>query len=135
MRLHNKFRKLLQKKETRKQQQRATSNFKKNPYEYSKRLLNPGGKQEITFSDKEAYKYFSTIYKDNERNRQFQPTPKMTEPDTPTHEIGTKPPTWREIYPIVKKNEKQIITGTEWNSILGIQEVPTNSGPRDQNYD
>ena len=111
MRLHNKVRKLREKKERRKDQEKANKSFRKDPYGYSKRLLEPNKQQKISFSKSDAENYFSDIYKDSERERNFNPPESTDRPQAPSTTILTSPPKWGEIQSILRKTRNKSAPG------------------------
>ena len=128
MRLHNKMRKLQQKKNKKKEQEKANRNFKKNPYGYSKRLLEPSNEKHLSFSKDETEKYFSEIYKDTGRDRDFKPSENMNRPPRPSTVVSSTPPTWREIQAILKKARNKSSPGPNGVPYLVYKKCPRTFG-------
>ena len=104
------MRKLLVKKNKKKEQQKANRKFQKDPYGYSKRLLDSGKeKQQINFSKSD---------KDTGRDRDFKPSENMNRPPKPASPIPAKPPTWKEVQIILKKCRNKSAPGPNGVSYL-----------------
>ena len=82
------------------------------------------GNQEISFSEKDAESYFSEIYKDTARDRDFQATPDMKRPPNPTASVSSKPPTWQEIQSILKKTRNKSAPGPNGVPYLVYKKCP-----------
>ena len=67
MRLHNKVRKLELKKQEKTHSSTAQQNFRKNPHQFAKKLLNQNESRTPTFKKNAAEKYFSSANNDKKR--------------------------------------------------------------------
>ena len=124
MRLHNKVRKLVKKKDRRREQEKANKNFRKDPYGYSKRLLEPNKQQEINFTKSETESYFSDIYKDSGRHRDFDPPEDTDRPQIPATSISSSPPKWGELKAILKKTRNKSAPGPNGVPYLVYKKCP-----------
>ena len=84
VRLHNKCRRNWLQKRKKKDARKEQQMFKKNPYEFSKKLLDENINGEPSFTKEDANKYFPDEYSDRNRNFMFEPFNGLPIPPPPT---------------------------------------------------
>ena len=84
VRLHNKSRRNELRKKRKKEDKKEQEKFRKNPYDYSKKLLDGQVKGTPTFSKEDADKFFKREYSDKERGvlyKKLDGLPEVPEPE------------------------------------------------------
>ena len=76
MRKHNRLRRTLANLESKRASAKASTAFKKDPFKYTKNLFKPpSATGNPTFTKSEAKKYFVPLYRDEERDHEYQNLP------------------------------------------------------------
>lgn len=99
MRTHNRVRRALANLKSKKATTKASESFQKDPYRYTKDLFSPpAGSGDPSFSKSEAESYFVPLYRDEERDYEYQSLPDMPRPDLPKFLFNIKAPSLGEVH-------------------------------------
>ena len=102
VRLHNKARREQIKKKKKKDKKKEVQRFRKNPYDYSKRLLEDNVTGEPTFSKEDADKYYPKEYMDQERSYVFQRMAGIPDAKNPVCPFECTVPTYEDFEKKIK---------------------------------
>ena len=98
IRQHNKLRAALLKKQLVKEEIKAEKSFRENPHKFAARLFH--GKEQSgkpLFTADTAQEYFAKIYRDENRNYEYQPLEGLLRPISPQHMFSLRCPTALEV--------------------------------------
>ena len=104
-----------------KQQQR----FKKDPIKFGRSLFEKKNSGEPAFSGDQAYSFFSKTYRDDSRDKPFDPLPDMKPPHTPEFFFSEHCPTSREILGIIKRKSNGSSPGLDAISYVPYKRCPS----------
>ena len=102
VRIHNKSRREQIKKQKKKEKKKEVQHFKRNPYDYSKRLLEEKITGEPTFSKEEADRYYPKEYMDRDRNHVFQKLAGIPDAKNPAYPFVCTVPSYEEFEQKIK---------------------------------
>ncbi|XP_072039562.1 uncharacterized protein [Amphiura filiformis] len=116
IRLHNKVRKLELRKLEYASSGKAHNNFRRNPHQFAKKLLNQDTNRNPTFQKPAAEKYFKSVNNDKKRGYKYRPLKGMKRPPCPNQPFNTKPPSLTELTNYLMKRRN--------SSAPGINRIP-----------
>ena len=125
VRLHNKARKTAQKKERKKLKENSSKRFRRNPYEYGKKLLMEEEAREKEPEFDEASKFFEKEYKDDDRERDYVNPVGLKDLDKPNWICSTAPPTWDEFHLKLKSRRNKSAPGSNGVNYLIYKKCPS----------
>ncbi|XP_063680027.1 uncharacterized protein LOC134815422 [Bolinopsis microptera] len=102
VRIHNKSRREQLKKRKKKEKKKETQRFRRNPYDYSKRLLDEKISGEPTFGKEEADRYYPKEYMDRDRCYVFEKMAGIPDAKDPVYPFVCTVPTYEEFEKKIK---------------------------------
>jgi len=127
VRLHNKARKNADKKDRRKLKEKSGKMFRRNPFEYGKKLLSgeEESSKEPEFDSTTASNFFEKEYKDKERDHVFENPDGLEDLEKPSLECSTEPPTKAEFDEKLKSRRNKSAPGANGVNYLVYKRCPS----------
>lgn len=119
VRRHNKLRKQLAIKQQRKDRDKASAEFRKDPHKFAKQLLGkPKNNGKPTFSKEDCQAYFSKTYRDEGRHHLYTALDGQSRPTTPNYDFKLRCPTLKELLRITRRKRNGAAPG--FNSLTYV---------------
>ena len=128
VRLHNKVRKLELKAKEKEAASKAHQQFRQNPYQYAKSMLDDKQQRKPSFNKTTAEKYFKEVNSDKKRDYKYHPLTGMKRPPKPTTQFNTKPPSLSELNAYLLKRRNASAPGTNRIPYLVWKKCPKTTG-------
>ena len=126
LRLHNKLRKSKLQSEKDRNGLKEKQEFRKNPYKFAKKLLNPEPETREPKFDKEvAEKYFKDLYVDNDRGSIPSPPKSIPVRAAIKKSFDLTPPTKEDIVAYIKKRKNSSKGGPNQIQYVMLKKCPT----------
>jgi hypothetical protein len=125
LRAHNYLRKSLLKKKEALAQKRLEKKFKKNPFAFADKVLNPEkGRADPRFSREEATEFYKATYQDEGRGMVYCALEDMPRPDLPFAAFSEKNPSFGEFKICLKRKKNKCSPGLDAVPYIVFKKCP-----------
>ena len=126
IRKHNRLRVALINADKKRAATKAKKIFKQDHWKYTKNLFHPPSSiGSPSFTKEAAENYFTPLYKDEERDYQYEPHDEMQKPDPPVNIFNLKCPTFQELRQSARRKRNGASAGVNGLTYLIYKKCPS----------